>query len=216
MTSRRKLTALCRILVPLIIVLAFHPVSSQAQATSNPPGQISYQGFLVDANGMPLATNAPQNYDVIIRIYNQPTGSTNSALWAELQTVTVDRGYFSVMLGQGSSVGQPFTNNLTSVFSGSDASDRYIGTTVRGLASGDAKWYFETSEGLADVKIYFTESEGLADKKIYYTKSEGLAKCDVDWKGYKKSNAGYLAHSVDALQFPTDALMRDLVLAQLN
>ena len=80
MTSRRKLTALCRILVPLIIVLAFHPVSSQAQATSNPPGQISYQGFLVDANGMPLATNAPQNYDVIIRIYNQPTGSTNSAM----------------------------------------------------------------------------------------------------------------------------------------
>jgi len=123
----------------LVIVLALHPVSAPAQPTPNPPGQISYQGFLVDANGMPLATNAPQNYDVIIRIYNQPTGSTNSALWAELQIVTVDRGYFSVMLGQGSSVGQPFTNNLTSVFSGSDASDRYIGTTVRGLASGDTE-----------------------------------------------------------------------------
>src|SRR5258706_1727413 len=89
-------------------------------------------------------------------------------------------------------------------------------TSSEGLASGDAKWYFESSEGLADVKIYFTTSEGLADKKIYFTKSEGLAKCDVDWKGYKKSNAGYLAHSLDVLQFPTDVLMRRMVLRDLN
>src|SRR5258706_8536961 len=82
-------------------------------------------------------------------------------------------------------------------------------TSSEGLASGDAKWYFESSEGLADVKIYFTSSEGLADKKIYFTKSEGLAKCDVDWKGYKKSSVGYLAHSLDALHFPTDALIRE-------
>ena len=80
-------------------------------------------------------------------------------------------------------------------------------TSSEGLASGDAKWYFVNSEGLADVKIYFTSSEGLADKKVYFTKSEGLAKCNVDWKGYKKSNAGYLARRLDALQFPTDALM---------
>ena len=85
-------------------------------------------------------------------------------------------------------------------------------TSSEGLASGDAKWYFVNSEGLADVKIYFTSSEGLADKKVYFTKSEGLAKCDVDWKGYKKSNAGYLARSLDALQFPTDALIRNMVL----
>ena len=85
-----------------------------------------------------------------------------------------------------------------------------------GLASGDAKWYFVSSEGLADVKVYFTSSEGLADRKIYFTKSEGLAKCDVDWKGYKKSNAGYLARSLNVLKFPTDALMRSLVLLDLN
>jgi Family of unknown function (DUF6150) len=85
-------------------------------------------------------------------------------------------------------------------------------TSSEGLASGDAKWFFESSEGLADVKIYFTSSEGLADKKIYFTKSEGLAKCGVDWKGYKKSSVGYLARSLDALQFPTDALMRRMVL----
>lgn len=81
-----------------------------------------------------------------------------------------------------------------------------------GLASGNAKWYYVTSEGLADVKVYFASSEGLADKKIYFTKSEGLAKCNVDWTSYKKSNAGYLTRSLDALQFPTDALMRYMVL----
>ena len=85
-----------------------------------------------------------------------------------------------------------------------------------GLASGDAKWYFESSEGLADVKIYFTSSEGLADKKIYFTKSEGLAKCGIDWKGYKKSSVGYLDRSLDTLQFPTDAMMRNMVLPDLN
>lgn len=81
-----------------------------------------------------------------------------------------------------------------------------------GLASGNAKWYYVSSEGLADVKVYFVSSEGLADKKIYFTKSEGLAKCNVDWTSYKKSNAGYLTRSLDALQFPTDALMRNMVL----
>src|SRR5437764_4980598 len=88
-------------------------------------------------------------------------------------------------------------------------------TSSEGLASGDARWYFVSSEGLADAKIYFTSSEGLADKKIFFTKSEGLAKCDVDWKGYKKRNVGYLSHSLDALQFPTNALMRSMVLARL-
>ena len=82
-------------------------------------------------------------------------------------------------------------------------------TNSEGLASGNAKWYWVTSEGLADVKVYFT-GEGLADKKIYYTKSDGLAKCDVDWKGYKKSNTAI--RSVDAIHFSSDELMREMVL----
>jgi len=81
-----------------------------------------------------------------------------------------------------------------------------------GLADGNAKWYFVNSEGLADVKVYFATSEGLADKKIYFTKSEGLAKCDVNWKGYKKSNARYLFRSLDAVQFPSEGLMRSMIL----
>ncbi len=127
--------------IPLTLLLAFTlaPRTADAQPTPNPPGQMSYQGFLVDGNGIPLATNSPANYDVIFRIYNVPIGN-NPPLWGELQTVTVDRGYFSVLLGQGSAVpGAPSTNNLTSLFAGPDASDRYIGVTVRGLAGGDVE-----------------------------------------------------------------------------
>jgi hypothetical protein len=139
MKTRLHRAALCRAIFPLLLLLALPAAISLAQPTPNPPGQISYQGFLVDANGIPLATNAPKNYDIIFRIYNAPIGAA-APLWGELQTVTVDRGYFSVLLGQGSSVpGAPSTNNLSSIFSGSDASDRYIGTTVRGLVGGDVE-----------------------------------------------------------------------------
>lgn len=119
--------------LPLLLCLALTPLAAYSQATPNPPGQISYQGFLTDANGIPLGTNAPANYDVVFRIYQGPTGG--SALWGEIQTVTVDRGYFSVLLGQGASEGDPWTNNLTTVFTGATASDRYIGITVNGITS---------------------------------------------------------------------------------
>ena len=136
MNTRSSLAALGRHLLPLLLLLGLALVQAQAQPTPRPPGQTSYQGFLQDANGTPLATNAPKNYDVIFRIYNAPTAGT--VLWSELQTVTVDRGYFSVLLGQGSAVpGAPYTNDLSSIFVGPDASDRYIGMTVRGLTGGD-------------------------------------------------------------------------------
>jgi hypothetical protein len=108
----------------------------RAQPTATPPGQVSYQGFVTDANGIPLATNNPINFNIQFRIWNASTGGSN--MWGELQVVTVDRGYFTVMLGNGSSLpGVPFTNNLSGLFSGSDASDRYLELTVQGLAPGD-------------------------------------------------------------------------------
>jgi Family of unknown function (DUF6150) len=87
-------------------------------------------------------------------------------------------------------------------------------TSSEGLADGNAKWYFVNSEGLADVKIHFVQSEGLADKKIYFTKSAGLAKCEVDWKGYKKSMARRFCDS-DFGPFTT-SLIRDMALPLCN
>ena len=86
-------------------------------ADANPPERMTYQGYLVDGNGDPLGNSAPTNYDVVLRIYKAKQGGT--AIWAEQHTVTVDKGYFSVLLGEGaaSASGEP-RNALSSVFRG--------------------------------------------------------------------------------------------------
>src|SRR5215469_14612960 len=125
-----KRTNLSLAIVGLLLVLVSW--TTQAQPNPNPPGQISYQGFLTDANGIPLATNAPRNYTIIFRIWDSSSGGNN--VWAEQQIVTVDRGYFTVMLGSGTGVSPNFTNNLSGIFSGSSASDSYIGITATDIS----------------------------------------------------------------------------------
>jgi hypothetical protein len=105
-----------------------------AQANANPPNLLTYQGYLVDGNGVALATNAPKNYDVIFRIWDVASGGA-TPLWAEQQTVTVDKGYFSVLLGEGSSIGQP-RPALNTIFTNNTASDRWVGITVKGIGGG--------------------------------------------------------------------------------
>lgn len=100
-------------------------------ATNLPPVRVSYQGFLTDGTGVPLATNTPANYSVDFRIYN----SANAAipLWSERQVVTVDKGNFSVILGEGAPINGENNNNpnLAGIIANrNDASDRYIGLTV--------------------------------------------------------------------------------------
>ncbi len=116
-----------------LILLAFLLNAVLGWADANPPDRMTYQGYLTDANGDPLGnTNTgPKNYDVIFRIYPDTSGST--ILWAEQQTVTVDKGYFSVLLGEGGPVtGEP-RPALNSLFSGTGASDRYVALTVQGI-----------------------------------------------------------------------------------
>ena len=109
---------------------------AQAQANANPPNFMTYQGYLVDGNGNALGTNAPKNYDVIFRIWDAATGGA-TPLWAEQQTVTVDKGYFSVLLGEGSSIGEP-RPALNTIFTSATASDRWVGLTVKGIGPGGA------------------------------------------------------------------------------
>ena len=112
------------------------PVSSVIMAQSAAPADLmSYQGFVADANGAALASSNPVNYTVVFRIYS--TSSGGSSLWAESQTVTVDKGNFSVVLGEGVAEGSEPRPTLSSVFSSATASDRYIGITVKGLSGGD-------------------------------------------------------------------------------
>jgi hypothetical protein len=97
---------------------------------------MTYQGFLVDGNGAALGNPNARNYDVIFRIYSGPTGNTG-LLWGEQQTVTVDKGYFSVLLGEGASTGDP-RPGLPTLFKGPTASDRFVAITVKGIGPGGA------------------------------------------------------------------------------
>ena len=115
-----------------IFLISFTAVRAGA-ADASPPNKISYQGHLIDANGIPLGNANPRNFDVAFRIYDVAQGGT--ALWAEQQTITVDKGYFSVLLGEGSVIASEPRPALSALFVGASASDRYVGITVSGLAA---------------------------------------------------------------------------------
>ena len=104
-------------------------------ADANPPDRMTYQGYLVDSDGDPLGNSAPANYDVVFRIYNVKSGGI--PIWSEQQTITVDKGYFSVLLGEGVQINSEVHGSLAAAFDGADASDRFIGITVSGIGAGD-------------------------------------------------------------------------------
>ena len=109
---------------------------ARAQVNANPPERMTYQGFLVDGNGAALATTAPKNYDVVFRAWDAQ--SAGNRLWAEQQTVTVDKGNFSVLLGEGTQVGAEPHNNLSALFTSTTASDRFVEMTVKGIGTAGA------------------------------------------------------------------------------
>lgn len=133
MILHRRLASL---LVVLMALGCLH-VAVVAQSNANPPERMAYQGFLVDANGVALGNSAPRNYDVVFRVWTAQTGGTR--LWSEQQTVTVDKGFFNVLLGEGSAVTGEARPSLSSVFAGADVSDRYVSVTVKapGLGTTD-------------------------------------------------------------------------------
>ena len=118
----------------LLSSLALLAPAGRAHADAYPPEHLTYQSYLTDKFGNALATNGPRNFDVIFRIYDDPNGGTN--LWMEQQTVTVDKGYFSVLLGEGTA--SPNENHplLSTLFTNTTASDRYVEMTVKGIGSG--------------------------------------------------------------------------------
>lgn len=103
-------------------------------ANAAPPELLSYQGFLTDAAGDPLGNSGPKNYDVLFRIWSDQTGG--SKLWAEQQTVTVDKGYFSVLLGEGAPLPLEPNVSLSLLFVDKAASDRFVEMTVKGIGTG--------------------------------------------------------------------------------
>lgn len=102
-------------------------------ATSSAPGKITYQGFLTDQSGVPIGKDGPVNQIVIFRIYGSQSG--DDLKWSSQQTVTVDKGHFSVLLGEGgasSDGANLFNSDLSSTFAGADVSDRFLELVVDG------------------------------------------------------------------------------------
>ena len=127
-TASRRLALQGYALIALLLTLNL-PVFA---ATPTPPGQMAFQGFLSDAAGQPLGLASPLKTNLTFRIWRNATGSTGGDLvWAESQTVVVEQGQYTALLGNGAQVGtEPFTNHLATVFTGADASDRFLGVTV--------------------------------------------------------------------------------------
>jgi len=70
-----RLRGLHRFAFALWVLLVAVPPGAIAQPTANPPERMSYQGFVTDGNGVALGTNAPKNYDIIFRIWNDQSAT---------------------------------------------------------------------------------------------------------------------------------------------
>lgn len=110
----------------LLLLTAATGASAQ---NANPPGKVAYQGFLTDVDGIPLGNTTPTNVPMVFRIFAASSGGNPK--WSSQQTVTIDKGHFSVLLGEGSPfASEPFAQDLSGVFTGNDASDRFLEMSI--------------------------------------------------------------------------------------
>ena len=121
-------TALHSLLLTGLLTLATGSLHAQSMV----PAAMNYQGVLTDANGDPVANSAPENRNIEFRVYSQATGGT--PLWGEAQTVTVFKGQFSVVLGNGTAVGGAPSGpaSFAAVFANATTPDLYFGITPQG------------------------------------------------------------------------------------
>ncbi len=126
-----KMPGAIRMAVLALLVGAVGPsLMDPARATSVPPNRMTYQGHLVDSSGTPLGNTQPQNFPVKFRIYEESEGGAR--IWSEEQVVTIDKGNFSVILGEGTAItgeNNP-AGGLPAVFAGPTADARYLELTV--------------------------------------------------------------------------------------
>ena len=77
----------------LIVIFSLQLVFSQA------PSKISFQAYITDNNGLPVAAGT---YDMTFAIYDDL--SDGNKLWEESQIVNIENGFIGVMLGSSSSL----------------------------------------------------------------------------------------------------------------
>ncbi len=100
----------------ICLVLSMLVSISTAVFAGDPPNKLNYQGILTNGTGLPITGAVTIKFS----LYDTPTGVT--ALWAEQQSVTLDKdGRFSVVLGSTT----PLTPGL------------FTGTTYIGVKVGN-------------------------------------------------------------------------------
>ena len=133
--SQTLYQALGRLTILCVLVNIDHFDQLNA-ATSTPPNRMAFQSYLTDGDGDPIAANSSQNKIINFIIY----GSENDddAKYKEQQVVTVNDGHFSVILGEGERIPDSSGEMLLfkDVFSGTDASDRFIELTIVNESGG--------------------------------------------------------------------------------
>lgn len=86
-----------KLFTTLVFLLFSHILVAQI------PGTLHYQGFLTDSEGNNLDNGS---YEMTFGIYNQPESGT--PLWSETQSVNLETGILSVLLGSITSLDLPF------------------------------------------------------------------------------------------------------------
>ncbi len=84
-----------------VIVIVFGATCEAAR--SQTPGEIGHQGILTDSLGNPIVEGT---FQVMFSLYDQASGGT--ALWSEEQSVSVEEGLFTVLLGAVNPIDLPF------------------------------------------------------------------------------------------------------------
>lgn len=111
--------------------LAFLVMPTARAVDYAPPLKMSFQGFLTDSTGNPRGNSSVETVAVTFRLYRTSSAATTDAIWAETQNVIVDKGHFSVVLGEGTAVSGYNSTLSASLFSGNDTDNgRYLGVTV--------------------------------------------------------------------------------------
>ena len=112
-------------IAPLLLVALAASTQSQAAV----PDLINYQAYVTDAGGTPIGTGTPVNRTVVFRFWNHATDSADpNRLYGESQTVTINEGDFSVLIGQGTPTGEVNVYaSIADVFAGAEV---FLGITV--------------------------------------------------------------------------------------
>jgi microcystin-dependent protein len=174
-----------------VVGLAFSLNLATRAADSNPPERMTYQGYLVDANGVALGNSAPRNYDVIFRVYDDQNASASAnRLWTEQQTITVDRGYFNVLLGEGSQFGSEPRPALSALFASATASERYLEITVKGIGSEGADVTIMPRLRLLSSPYAFLAKTAVNANNLVNNNSQQVVNVTATNVGINKANPG--------------------------